>query len=47
MTAIDILFIIGLIAALIEEWQAQGRAIGWWGVIAVCVGLLAGHVIDL
>ena len=37
-----VLYAIGLIGAAVEQYNARGRAIGWWAVIAVCVGLLWG-----
>jgi len=39
-----ILFIVALILALIEEFQAQGRSLIGWAVVAVCIGLLWGQL---
>jgi hypothetical protein len=42
MSVPEILFIVALVLALIEEFQAQGRSLLGWAVVAVCVGLLWG-----
>lgn len=44
MSAPTILIIVGLVFALVEEFQAEGRAIGWWGVVSICLGLLWGQL---
>jgi hypothetical protein len=41
----EVLIIIGIGCAAIEEWTAQGRSIGWWGVILIGVALLWGSLI--
>jgi hypothetical protein len=41
----EVLFVIGIGCALVEETNARGRAVGWWGVVAICVGLLWGSLI--
>jgi len=40
MTVTDVILVIALVAFVIEEFNAQGKAIGWWGAILVCVALL-------
>jgi hypothetical protein len=42
MSVPEILFIVALVLALIEEFQAQGRSLLGWAVVAVCIGLLWG-----
>jgi len=42
MSIPTILFIVALILAIVEEFQAQGRSLLGWAVIIVCVGLLWG-----
>jgi drug/metabolite transporter superfamily protein YnfA len=42
MSVPDVLIILGLIAFAVEEFNAKGRAIGWWGAILVAVALLWG-----
>jgi hypothetical protein len=42
MSVPEILFIVALVLALIEEFQAAGRSLLGWAVVAVCVGLLWG-----
>ena len=44
MNAPDILIVLGLVAAAVEELNAKGRAVGWWGVILICIGLLWGNL---
>jgi hypothetical protein len=39
-----ILIIGGLLLALIEEYQAQGRSLVGWAVVLVCVALLWGQL---
>lgn len=39
-----LLFVIGLVLALIEEFQSQGRSLVGWAVVAVCIGLLWGQL---
>lgn len=36
----SILIIIALVLALIEEFQAQGRSLIGWAVVAICAALL-------
>jgi hypothetical protein len=36
----EVLIVIAIGAAAIEEWNERGRAIGWWGVILIGVALL-------
>jgi drug/metabolite transporter superfamily protein YnfA len=40
MNVPDIIIVLGLVAFAVEELNAKGRAIGWWGGILVCVALL-------
>jgi len=40
MTAIDVIIVIALVCFIIEQFNAKGRAIGWWGGILLCVALL-------
>jgi hypothetical protein len=40
----EILFIIAAILAIIEQFRAQGQSLIAWAVIAICVGLLWGHI---
>lgn len=42
MSIPTLLFAIGLILGLVEQFQAQGRSLIAWAVIAVCIGLLWG-----
>ena len=42
MSIPEILFIVALILALIEEFQASGRSLVGWAVALVCIGLLWG-----
>ena len=42
MTVPTLLYIIGLLFALVVQFQAQGKSLLAWGVIAVCIGLLWG-----
>lgn len=44
MTLPTIAFVIGLVLALIDEFQAHGRSFVGWAVVAVCIGLLWGHL---
>jgi len=41
----EILFIVALILAIIEEFRAQGRSLISWAVILVCIGLLYGDFV--
>jgi len=41
----EVLIIIGIGCALVEEVEARGRAVGWWGVVAIGVALLWGSLI--
>ena len=43
MTIPTILFVVALVLALVEEFQAQGRSLLGWAVVFVCVGLLWGQ----
>jgi drug/metabolite transporter superfamily protein YnfA len=40
MTVVDVLVIIALVFATIEEVQAKGRALTTWAVIFICAALL-------
>lgn len=40
----EVLIIVGLILALIEEFRAKGQSLLAWAVVAVCVALLWGHL---
>ena len=44
MSIAIVLFIVALVLALVEEFQAQGRSLIGWAVVAICVGLLYGHL---
>lgn len=44
MSISTVLFVIGFVLALVEEFQAQGRSLLGWAVVAVCAGLLWGHL---
>lgn len=35
-----VLFIVGLVLAIVEEVQAQGRSLVGWAVIVIAVGLI-------
>ena len=37
-----VFYLVALILALVEEFQAQGRSILGWAVVLVCIGLLWG-----
>lgn len=37
-----VLFLVGLILAAVEEFQAQGRSLVGWAVIAIAIGLIWG-----
>ena len=37
-----VFYLVALILALVEEFQAQGRSILGWAVALVCIGLLWG-----
>ncbi len=37
-------FVIALVLALIAEFEAQGKSILGWAVVAVCIGLLWGNL---
>ena len=37
------LTLVGLILALIDEFQAQGKSLLGWAVVAVCIALLWGR----
>lgn len=38
-----ILFAVALILAFVEEFQAQGRSLVGWAVVAIALGLLWGQ----
>ena len=42
MTIPEILFIVALILAAIDEFRSQGRSLTGWAVVLVCIGLLYG-----
>jgi len=42
MSIPTILFVVALVLALVEEFQAQGRSLLGWAVVFVCIGLLWG-----
>ena len=42
MSIATILFLVALVLALVEEFQAQGRSLLGWAVVFVCIGLLWG-----
>jgi hypothetical protein len=42
MNVPDILFIVALILAVIEQIRARGQSLVIWAVILICVGLLWG-----
>lgn len=44
MTVPTILVIVALAFAIVDEFQAQGRALLAWAVILVCAALLWGHL---
>lgn len=44
MSIPTLLIIGGLVLALIEEFQAQGRSLLGWAVVLVCVALLWGNL---
>lgn len=44
MTVPTILILVGLAFALVEEFQAQGRSLLGWAVVAVCLALLWGNL---
>lgn len=44
MTIPTILFVIALVLALIEEFQAQGRSLVGWAAVAIAIGLLWGNL---
>lgn len=41
----EVLILIGIGCALVEEASARGRAVGWWGVVAIGVALIWGSLI--
>ena len=41
----EILFIVALILAVIEQFRAQGQSLIAWAVILVAVGLLWGNFV--
>jgi drug/metabolite transporter superfamily protein YnfA len=46
MSVPDVLVILALVLFAVEEMNAKGRAIGWWGAILVCAALLWGTFIS-
>ena len=42
MSIPTVLIVIGLIFALVDEFQAQGRSLVAWGVVFIAVALLWG-----
>ena len=42
MSVSTILFVVALVLGIIDEFQAQGRSLLGWAVVAVAVGLLWG-----
>ena len=40
----EILFILALLLALIDEFRAQGQSLTGWAVVAIGIGLLWGHI---
>jgi len=42
MSIPTILFVVALVLALVEEFQAQGRSLIGWAVVFICIGLLWG-----
>jgi hypothetical protein len=44
MSIATVLIVIGLVLALVDEFQAQGRSIIGWALVAVCLGLLWGQL---
>jgi drug/metabolite transporter superfamily protein YnfA len=45
--AVRIIILIALVAFAIEEFNAQGRALGWWGGILLCIALLWGSITEV
>lgn len=43
MSIPDVLIIIAVVFFAVEEIEARGRAVGWWGAIILGVALLWGH----
>jgi len=42
MNIIDVLFIVALILAIVDEVRAQGQSLTAWAVILIAIGLLLG-----
>jgi hypothetical protein len=40
------LVLLGIGCALVEEVNARGRAVGWWGVILIGVAFVWGSLIS-
>lgn len=40
MSVPSLIVVVGLVLALIDEFQAQGRSLLGWAVVAVCIALL-------
>lgn len=44
MTIPDILVLVALILALIDEFRAKGQSLTGWAVVFVCIALLWSHI---
>jgi hypothetical protein len=44
MSVSTVLFLVSIILAIVEEFQANGKSLLGWAVIATDVGLLWGHL---
>ncbi len=44
MTIPTILFVVALILALVDEFQAQGKSLTGWAVVMIAIGLLWGNL---
>lgn len=42
MSIPEILFIVALILAAVDQFRARGQSLTGWAVILVCIGLLYG-----
>jgi drug/metabolite transporter superfamily protein YnfA len=47
VSPVDILILIALVLAAIEQFDAKGRSLGMWAVILVCVALLWGTFLEV
>jgi hypothetical protein len=45
MTIPNFVFVLALIFAAFQQWEAKGRDLVAWAVILICVGLLWGSII--